>query len=463
MARLVCPTRTIDALVRQSISLIPERGCVVVRFPRTSFQRRSARHLTTGSPLCFRQSPALHIDGLAAVSSSPLDDAFIPFVHGPLTGHTPPLDNTALTGWPHSRRVPASDIGLFEPELEIHGTAFENIPTQEGADVLAETTSEFTGHGMEQNVRADWQADAAIDSVHLPSLHRPNASVNTLNDTFGELNLDIVLPERSRVDRRKDRKLRREKAKQEAKTAAELAAPTQVASQARKPVTDTPDAEEVSVRSILDEVRVAETARKDRQEAAKKRKLEAAQREMKIKMQQRKAAKEPWQVQKAAIKDKLGDQTWNPRKRISPDAIAGVRSLHASDPNVYSTQRLAEYFQISPDAVRRILKSKWQPREEEAVKRRERWERRGEKKWTELAAQGVRPPKKWRERGVGKSAEGEKPTWRKGEGSVGAGGGERWIEHRSPEELFARAAEAHAAQAPHRPRGPATRMSDRFL
>ena len=241
------------------------------------------------------------------------------------------------------------------------------------------------------------------------------------------------------------------------------------------PSSGKPDHEADQVKSLLSEAqaslekRLAKSAAKQRLamdqpgESGKSRGLEHSTR--------RRYPKEEWQIQKSAIQEKLGGQTWNPRKRISPDSIAGVRSLHESNPIMYSTERLADYFQISPDAVRRILKSKWQPSEKEAVERRERWERRGERKWSDLASQGVRPPKRWRQRGIGDVVEGEMPTWRKGGGAIGVGGGERWIEHRSPEELFARAAaadaEATATQARTRPRvprrSPAPSISQRFL
>ena len=45
-------------------------------------------------------------------------------------------------------------------------------------------------------------------------------------------------------------------------------------------------------------------------------------------------------------------------------------------------------FKVSPEAIRRILKSKWEPNEEEQERRAERWERRGEKIWA-----------RWRETG----------------------------------------------------------------
>ena len=80
-----------------------------------------------------------------------------------------------------------------------------------------------------------------------------------------------------------------------------------------------------------------------------------------------------------------------------------VRALNAQFPDKYTTPLLAERFKVSPEAIRRILKSKWRPSDEEAKKRQNRWEKRGEKIWGKMVELGVKPPKKWREMGVGKS------------------------------------------------------------
>lgn len=123
---------------------------------------------------------------------------------------------------------------------------------------------------------------------------------------------------------------------------------------------------------------------------------------------------EPWQVQKSALDAKFAGTTWNPRKRLSPETLEGIRSLHASDPVKFATPVLADQFKVSPEVIRRILKSKWRPTEEEAERRNERWERRGEKIWTHLAEIGTKPPKKWRRMGVGRAPPGEAPKWRHG-------------------------------------------------
>jgi len=123
-------------------------------------------------------------------------------------------------------------------------------------------------------------------------------------------------------------------------------------------------------------------------------------------------SRQQWQIQKAALKAKFGDEAWSPRKRLSPDALEGIRTMHHSDPYRFTTPVLAQHFEVSPEAIRRILKSKWQPSAEEQENRRERWERRGERVWSSLAEVGVKPPKPWRVRGVGKAEPGEVPLWK---------------------------------------------------
>ena len=112
--------------------------------------------------------------------------------------------------------------------------------------------------------------------------------------------------------------------------------------------------------------------------------------------------RESWQIQKQALAEKFGSAHWAPRKRLSPDALEGIRSLNAQHPEKYNTPELARQFAVSPEAIRRILKSKWKPREDEEADRRRRWENRGQAIWGKMVEIGVKPPKKWREMGIGK-------------------------------------------------------------
>jgi hypothetical protein len=120
-----------------------------------------------------------------------------------------------------------------------------------------------------------------------------------------------------------------------------------------------------------------------------------------------------WQAQKAALKEKLGGEAWNPRKKLSPDTMEGIRHLHRTTPDRFTTPVLANHFEVSPEAMRRILKGKWQPStDEEYDDRMRRWDKRGERIWSNMVEMGVKPPKKWREMGVGRAPSGERPKWK---------------------------------------------------
>lgn len=109
--------------------------------------------------------------------------------------------------------------------------------------------------------------------------------------------------------------------------------------------------------------------------------------------------KESWQIQKAALQEKF-PEGWQPRKRLSPDALEGIRALHTQYPEEYTTPVLAEKFQVSAEAIRRILRAKWTPTADQEISRQERWFNRGKNIWSQMAELGTKPPKKWREEGV---------------------------------------------------------------
>ncbi|CCL99605.1 uncharacterized protein FIBRA_01623 [Fibroporia radiculosa] len=73
---------------------------------------------------------------------------------------------------------------------------------------------------------------------------------------------------------------------------------------------------------------------------------------------------------------------WAPTRKLSRQAMDGLRSMHAMHPEIFTTPVLAEKFKISAEAVRRILKSKWEPTREERARFAER-ERRNRQKWIE--------------------------------------------------------------------------------
>lgn len=104
-----------------------------------------------------------------------------------------------------------------------------------------------------------------------------------------------------------------------------------------------------------------------------------------------KQSREHWQLQKVALKKKFGEQGWNPRKKLSPDTIEGIRALHEQYPEKYTTPALAEEFKVSPEAIRRILKSKWRPSSDKMEERRARWAKRHDRIWDSQAEMGLRP------------------------------------------------------------------------
>ncbi|GAA5999102.1 mitochondrial ribosome assembly protein RRG9 [Rhodotorula paludigena] len=87
-----------------------------------------------------------------------------------------------------------------------------------------------------------------------------------------------------------------------------------------------------------------------------------------------------WKRHQRAMKRKF-PEGWAPPKRISREAMDLMRTLARSDPAVYTVQYLATKFKSSPEAVRRILKSKFQLAPEEQARReakRKEARRRGE-------------------------------------------------------------------------------------
>ncbi|KAI1097699.1 hypothetical protein F4804DRAFT_326744 [Jackrogersella minutella] len=109
--------------------------------------------------------------------------------------------------------------------------------------------------------------------------------------------------------------------------------------------------------------------------------------------------KEHWRIQKEALKEKF-PEGWRPIKRLSPDALEGIRALHSQFPGEFPTHVLAQKFEVSPEVIRRILKSKWRPNSEEEIERQERWFNRGKSVWAKKAELGVKPPRRWRNEGI---------------------------------------------------------------
>lgn len=86
-----------------------------------------------------------------------------------------------------------------------------------------------------------------------------------------------------------------------------------------------------------------------------------------------------WQRQMFALKEKLHESGgWKPGKKVSRDAMDKIRALKRTFPEI-NAGTIASHFQISPEAVRRILRSKWAPSEKEQEKIEQRWTRRGQR------------------------------------------------------------------------------------
>eukprot|EP00052_Salpingoeca_macrocollata_P005020 m.44931 g.44931 ORF g.44931 m.44931 type:complete len:177 (+) comp14610_c0_seq1:46-576(+) len=65
---------------------------------------------------------------------------------------------------------------------------------------------------------------------------------------------------------------------------------------------------------------------------------------------------------------------WTPVKKLSRPAMEHLRTLHATDPAVHTREKLAQTFGISVEAVRRILRSKFEPAQETAARQQQRYE-----------------------------------------------------------------------------------------
>ncbi|EMR10625.1 hypothetical protein PNEG_01328 [Pneumocystis murina B123] len=81
-----------------------------------------------------------------------------------------------------------------------------------------------------------------------------------------------------------------------------------------------------------------------------------------------------WKKQKIALKEKF-PEGWNPFKKLSPDTLNQIRTLRQQNPK-YTASVLSEMYKVSPEAIRRILKSKWQPSFKEYADRFARWKKR---------------------------------------------------------------------------------------
>ncbi|KAI5270327.1 hypothetical protein E4T47_06347 [Aureobasidium subglaciale] len=461
--RCPCSVRALEVFVRDIAGLDIRQQRNFISF----------RNLSTRSTLQTRHSSTHSATSQAHAITRSLDDSFVPF------------ESTATLGQSYTTQNAPSQSSLTTPSIDASNTPEPFDPDEELGSV-EEFEPEITINEEHAQTEADpivrdariqhldlKDRDQAIDAIFFPDLlaHTP-PKVNDLQALGQRLNIFFPPTTAQNYPGKNARKKARKaaqaveadptppkqpiskpktskkpaqtleldaKAKAKADRKAKRAART---AEVQKAVLEqeAEDEETIDMASLIasatgpkplseakaKKIALAIKARKAEEKAAKKaamEKLVEQQAAAKEAQKERNRNKERWQVEKAVLQEKFGEQGWNPRKRISPDALAGIRALHAKSPETFSTPVLAGHFKIPPEAIRRILKSKWQPNEEEAEERRERWEKRGEKKWSEMAEQGIKPPKKWRERGVGKVGPGEVPPWKQ-PGKAG----ERWIE-----------------------------------
>lgn len=82
-----------------------------------------------------------------------------------------------------------------------------------------------------------------------------------------------------------------------------------------------------------------------------------------------------WAEHRANLKAQYPGR-WNPSKKVSREAMDAIRALHNADREQYPLWVLAQRFTISPEAVRRILKSRWRMPEERVEEKRMKERRR---------------------------------------------------------------------------------------
>lgn len=86
--------------------------------------------------------------------------------------------------------------------------------------------------------------------------------------------------------------------------------------------------------------------------------------ERKIKDSDREYAKNAplWVKRDQSLKKRYG--SWNPTRKLTRQQILDIRDLKQRMPSL-KTVEIANFFLINPENIRRILKSKWTPTEEE--------------------------------------------------------------------------------------------------
>lgn len=68
------------------------------------------------------------------------------------------------------------------------------------------------------------------------------------------------------------------------------------------------------------------------------------------------------------IPEQKVEPRWNPARKLVRSDMEKLRELHQKDPKTNSISQLSKTFKISPEAVNRILRSKWSPPPETVVR-----------------------------------------------------------------------------------------------
>lgn len=62
--------------------------------------------------------------------------------------------------------------------------------------------------------------------------------------------------------------------------------------------------------------------------------------------------------------ERFGHNEWRPKKRLTRYQMNHLKDLHNGSPSEWTITKLSKRFQISHSAIKRILKSKFEPTEE---------------------------------------------------------------------------------------------------
>lgn len=80
-----------------------------------------------------------------------------------------------------------------------------------------------------------------------------------------------------------------------------------------------------------------------------------------------------WVKRDQSLKKRYG--SWNPSRKLTRQQISDIREIKQRLPTLKTVQ-IADVFQVNPESIRRILKSKWTPTESELEEIEVRTEKR---------------------------------------------------------------------------------------